>query len=209
MGDTSRAELRDHVVELRGRNRVANRVHEKERRDSRVEHPGGRSRTQCNRIGRKHADVVGHRGDELVQRARIEIAEPPGELTAELPLRRQLGLEVPDELRESVEAWSAKGAAVLYLVRQREIVGALALEDEVRPEAAEAIAALEGVSEVYSVTGQIDLIALIRVRQQDDVATVVADRLNKVPGIISTETHIAFRTYSQHDLESAFSLGLD
>ena len=61
-------------------------------------------------------------------------------------------------------------------------------------EAAEAIAALEGVSEVYSVTGQIDLIALIRVRQQEDVAPVVADRLNKVPGIISTETHIAFRT---------------
>ena len=77
------------------------------------------------------------------------------------------------------------------------------------PEVAEAIAALEGVSEVYSVTGQIDLIALIRVRQQEDVATVVADRLNKVPGILSTETHIAFRTYSQHDLESAFSLGLD
>jgi DNA-binding Lrp family transcriptional regulator len=77
------------------------------------------------------------------------------------------------------------------------------------PEAAEAIAALDGVSEVYSVTGQIDLIALIRVRQQEDVATVVADRLNKVPGILSTETHIAFRTYSQHDLESAFSLGLD
>ena len=77
------------------------------------------------------------------------------------------------------------------------------------PEVAEQIAALDGVSEVYSVTGQIDLIALIRVRQQEDVATVVADRLNKVPGIISTETHIAFRTYSQHDLESAFSLGLD
>ncbi|HEY5419606.1 MAG TPA: Lrp/AsnC ligand binding domain-containing protein [Marmoricola sp.] len=77
------------------------------------------------------------------------------------------------------------------------------------PETAEAMAALDGVSEVYSVTGQIDLIALIRVRQQEDVATVVADRLNKVPGVISTETHIAFRAYSQHDLESAFSLGLD
>jgi DNA-binding Lrp family transcriptional regulator len=77
------------------------------------------------------------------------------------------------------------------------------------PEAAEAIAALEGVSEVYSVTGQIDLIAMIRVRHQDDIAAVVADQLNKVPGIRSTETHIAFRTYSRHDLESAFSLGLD
>ena len=77
------------------------------------------------------------------------------------------------------------------------------------PEVAEAIAALEGVSEVYSVTGQIDLIALVRVSNHDDVASVVADRLNKVPGVIATETHIAFRTYSQHDLESAFSLGLD
>lgn len=77
------------------------------------------------------------------------------------------------------------------------------------PEVAEAIAALEGVSEVYSVTGQIDLIALVRVRAHEDVATVVADRLNKVAGVLSTETHIAFRTYSRHDLESAFSLGME
>jgi DNA-binding Lrp family transcriptional regulator len=77
------------------------------------------------------------------------------------------------------------------------------------PEVAEAIAGLDGVSEVYSVTGQIDLIALVRVRNHDEVAGVVADRLNKVPGVEATETHIAFRTYSRHDLESAFSLGLD
>ena len=77
------------------------------------------------------------------------------------------------------------------------------------PEVAEAIAALDGVSEVYSVTGQIDLVAIVRVREHEDVAAVVADRVNKVPGIISTETHIAFRTYSRHDLEAAFSLGLD
>ncbi|WP_370287582.1 Lrp/AsnC family transcriptional regulator [Nocardioides sp.] len=77
------------------------------------------------------------------------------------------------------------------------------------PEVAEAIAALEGVSEVYSVTGRIDLIALIRVRDHDDVATVVADRLNKVDGVVDTETHIAYRAYSRHDLEAAFSLGLD
>ena len=77
------------------------------------------------------------------------------------------------------------------------------------PEVAEAIAGIEGVSEVYSVTGQIDLIALVRVRKHEDVATVVADQLNKVPGVTATETHIAFRTYSSHDLEAAFSLGLD
>jgi DNA-binding Lrp family transcriptional regulator len=77
------------------------------------------------------------------------------------------------------------------------------------PEVAEAIAALDGVSEVYSVTGQIDLIVMVRVRNHDDVAEVVADRLNKVPGVLSTETHIAFRAYSRHDLESAFAVGVD
>ena len=77
------------------------------------------------------------------------------------------------------------------------------------PEVAEKIAAIQGVSEVYSVTGQIDLIALVRVSNHDDVAAVVADQLNKVPGVMETETHIAFRTYSSHDLEAAFALGLD
>ncbi len=77
------------------------------------------------------------------------------------------------------------------------------------PEVAEAVAALEGVSEVYSVTGQIDLIAMVRVRGHEAVADVVADQVNKVPGVTATETHIAFRTYSQHDLEAAFSLGLE
>ena len=77
------------------------------------------------------------------------------------------------------------------------------------PEVAEAIAALDGVSEVYSVTGEIDLIAMVRVREHEQIADVVADRLNKVEGVLATETHIAFRTYSRHDLESAFSLGLE
>ena len=57
-------------------------------------------------------------------------------------------------------------------------------------------------------TGTIDLIAMIRVANHDQVAEVVADQLNKVPGVVSTETHIAFRAYSPHDLEAAaFSLG--
>ena len=77
------------------------------------------------------------------------------------------------------------------------------------PEVAVLIADLDGVSEVYSVTGGIDLIAMIRVRSIDNVAEVVADRLNKVPGVINTQTHIAFRTYSSHDLEAAFSLGAE
>ena len=77
------------------------------------------------------------------------------------------------------------------------------------PEVAEAIAEIDGVSEVYSVTGDVDLIAMVRVRQHEDLADVIADRLNKVDGVQGTQTHIAFRTYSKHDLEAAFCLGLD
>jgi DNA-binding Lrp family transcriptional regulator len=77
------------------------------------------------------------------------------------------------------------------------------------PEVAEEIAQLDGVSEVYSVTGEIDLVAIVRVRSNDEVAATVADRLNKVDGVLATETHVAFRAYSRHDLEAAFALGID
>ena len=77
------------------------------------------------------------------------------------------------------------------------------------PEVAAAIAEIHGVSEVYSVTGDVDLIAMVRVHQHEEFADVIADQLNKVRGVLGTQTHIAFRTYSKHDLEAAFSLGLD
>ncbi len=77
------------------------------------------------------------------------------------------------------------------------------------PQVAQQIADLDGVSEVYSVTGKIDLIAMVRVRTIDDVATTVADQLNKVPGVLNTETHVAFRAYSTHDLEAAFAIGAE
>jgi DNA-binding Lrp family transcriptional regulator len=77
------------------------------------------------------------------------------------------------------------------------------------PEVAAAIADLDGVSEVYSVTGDVDLVAMVRVREHEALADVIADRLSKVEGVQSTDTHIAFRAYSKHDLESAFSLGVE
>ncbi|HEY3688451.1 MAG TPA: Lrp/AsnC ligand binding domain-containing protein [Streptosporangiaceae bacterium] len=77
------------------------------------------------------------------------------------------------------------------------------------PELAEQIAGLDGVSEVYSVTGEFDLIALVRVRAHDELADVIPGRLNKMDGVSHTETHVAFRTYSKHDLEAAFALGFD
>jgi DNA-binding Lrp family transcriptional regulator len=77
------------------------------------------------------------------------------------------------------------------------------------PEVAEVIAQIPGVSEVYSTTGDFDLVAIVRVRAHDELAEVIPGGLNKVPGVISTQTHIAFRAYSRHDLEAAFSIGLE
>ena len=76
------------------------------------------------------------------------------------------------------------------------------------PEVAEALAALDGVSEVYSVAGNVDLIAVIRVSKFDDIAEVIAGKISKTPGVVNTESHIAFRAYSKHDLEDAFAIGL-
>lgn len=75
-------------------------------------------------------------------------------------------------------------------------------------EVATALADLDGVSEVYSVAGHVDLIAIVRVRRFDDVADVIAGHINKVPGVLDTETHIAFRAYSRHDLDATFALGV-
>jgi DNA-binding Lrp family transcriptional regulator len=85
----------------------------------------------------------------------------------------------------------------------------VAVEANRIPEVAEAIAGLDGVSEVYSVAGDVDLIAIVRVTEFDAIAEVIAGRLSKVDGVVHTDTHIAFRAYSRHDLESTFSLGLD
>ena len=80
--------------------------------------------------------------------------------------------------------------------------------DEI-PEAAQAIADLEGVSEVYSVAGEFDLVAIVRVANHDDLATAIPGGISKVVGVARTETLIAFQVYSRHDLERLFSIGFD
>lgn len=77
------------------------------------------------------------------------------------------------------------------------------------PEVAQQIADLDGVSEVYSVAGDVDLVAIVRVREFEHIAEVIAGRLSKVDGVLGTDTHIAFRAYSRHDLEAAFAIGSD
>lgn len=75
------------------------------------------------------------------------------------------------------------------------------------PDVAAEVAQIPQVSEVYSVTGEFDLVAMVRVRTHEELADVIPGGLNKVPGVTHTETHVAFRTYSRHDLEAAFALG--
>ncbi len=75
------------------------------------------------------------------------------------------------------------------------------------PETAQALADLDGVSEVYSVAGHVDLIAVVRVREFEQIADVIAGNISKTPGVMNTESHIAFRAYSKHDLEEAFAIG--
>ena len=77
------------------------------------------------------------------------------------------------------------------------------------PETAQTIAQLPSVSEVYSVTGEFDLVAIVRVRGHDELGDVIPGTLNKVSGVTHTETHIAFRAYSRHDLEAAFAIGYE
>jgi DNA-binding Lrp family transcriptional regulator len=77
------------------------------------------------------------------------------------------------------------------------------------PEAAQAIADIEGISEVYSVAGEYDLVAVVRVPSHEDLARVIPQGVARVPGVARTETLIAFQVYSKHDLEAMFSVGFE
>jgi len=66
---------------------------------------------------------------------------------------------------------------------------------------------IDGVTEVYSVAGDFDLIAIVRVKQPDDLATVVTEQFARAKGIIATQTMIAFKCYSNYDLDHMFQIG--
>jgi DNA-binding Lrp family transcriptional regulator len=87
--------------------------------------------------------------------------------------------------------------AIVLLAVERDRINAIA----------EQLAGMPGITEVYSVAGRYDLVAVIRVKTNDELADVVTSRMRKLAGITGTETLIAFRAYSRHDLEAAFSLG--
>ena len=73
---------------------------------------------------------------------------------------------------------------------------------------AETLADMEGISEVYSIAGRYDLAVIIRAKDNDQLAELVTNHMLKVEGILKSETLIAFRVHSRHDLESMFSIGL-
>ncbi|WP_236788816.1 Lrp/AsnC family transcriptional regulator [Amycolatopsis sp. GM8] len=77
------------------------------------------------------------------------------------------------------------------------------------PETAQAIADIDGVSEVYSCAGDVDLIAMVGVHTHEELADLIPAKIGRVQGVIDTDTHIAFRSYSTADTESAFALGAD
>ena len=73
-------------------------------------------------------------------------------------------------------------------------------------EVAEQLASMAGVSEVYSVTGNYDLVAIVRVKTNDDLANLVTEEFIKIEGINKTDTMLAFKAFSQHDLDAMFSI---
>lgn len=88
--------------------------------------------------------------------------------------------------------------ALVLLTVQRDRINAVADE----------LTAIDGVSEVYSVGGRIDLVGIIRARDNEQLADIVTGRLLKVEGILTSETLIAFKVHSRHDLERMFSIGM-
>ena len=75
------------------------------------------------------------------------------------------------------------------------------------PDLGGALADVEGVAEAWSVTGEWDYAAMLRVRSPDEIAVVVTSRLAQLSGIRRTHTMVAFEVFSKHDLEALFSIG--
>jgi len=75
-------------------------------------------------------------------------------------------------------------------------------------EVAEQLAKMEGISEVYSVTGNYDLVAIVRIPTNDALANLITNKLLSVESIVKTDTMLAFKAFSRHDLDAMFSVGM-
>jgi DNA-binding Lrp family transcriptional regulator len=77
------------------------------------------------------------------------------------------------------------------------------------PQCARRLAGIDGVTEVYSVSGEWDLVVIVKVPQYEDIAKIVTEQFPEVPGLQRTTTLTAFRAYSKDDLERAFDIGVE
>ncbi|MEK0431230.1 MAG: hypothetical protein RL139_1034 [Gemmatimonadota bacterium] len=77
------------------------------------------------------------------------------------------------------------------------------------PKCAAALAGIDGVSDVYSVSGEWDLVAIVKVKEYEDIARIVTEEFPKVPGMVKSTTLTAFRAYSKADLEQAWDIGVE
>jgi len=80
-------------------------------------------------------------------------------------------------------------------------------EPRLIPQCAKSLAAIEGVTDVYSVSGEWDLVAIVKVPQYDDIAKIVTEQFPSVPGLVRTTTLTAFKAYSKADLEQTWDIG--
>ena len=85
----------------------------------------------------------------------------------------------------------------------------ISVEPRLIPQAALKIAGIEGVAEVYSVSGEWDLVAIVRVPEYEQIARVVTEAFPTIPGLVKTQTLTAFRAYSKKDLEQAWDIGVE
>jgi DNA-binding Lrp family transcriptional regulator len=87
--------------------------------------------------------------------------------------------------------------AIVLIQADRGVLGTLGGE----------LAAIDGVAEAYSVTGDWDFVAVLRLREAEQLADVVAGRISQLGGVVRTQTMVAFEVFSRHDLEALFSIG--
>jgi DNA-binding Lrp family transcriptional regulator len=87
--------------------------------------------------------------------------------------------------------------AIVLIAAERDVLATLGGE----------LAGIDGVAEAYSVTGEWDFVAILRLREAEQLAEVVTKRISQLPGVRRTHTMVAFEAYSRHDLEALFSLG--
>ena len=81
-------------------------------------------------------------------------------------------------------------------------------EPRLIPQCAKKLAGIDGVTDVYSVSGEWDLVVIVKVPQYEDIARIVTEQFPEVPGLVRTTTLTAFRAYSREDLEQAWDIGL-